>query len=125
MERNEWQMAVRTALAMGRELPAPPPGAPGPFAFADPAHAVAALEAAEFGDIDVTEVARRFRAGADPEDAWEFFRHTGAVVGLTGSLDEPERTAAVEQLRDVLAAHHGDEGVTFGSRAWLITARKR
>lgn len=122
---NEWQRAIRGALAAGREIPAPPPGAPGPFAFGDPAHAVAALEAAGFGDVDVRRVERRFRVGADPEDAWEFIRDTGQVVGLTESLEEPARTEALEQLHEVLRASHGDDGVTLGSLAWLITARKR
>jgi SAM-dependent methyltransferase len=122
---NEWQSTIRGALAAGREIPPPPPGAPGPFAFGDPAHAVAALEAAGFGDIDVRSVERPFRLGADPEDAWEFIRHTGQVVGLTESLDEPARTAALEQLHEVLRASHGDDGVTLGSLAWMITARRR
>jgi SAM-dependent methyltransferase len=122
---NEWQGAIRGALAAGREIPAPPVGAPGPFAFGDPAHAVAALEAGGFGAIDISSVDRPFRVGADPEDAWEFIRHTGQVVGLTESLDEPTRAAALEQLHAVLRANHGADGVTLGSRAWIITARKR
>jgi SAM-dependent methyltransferase len=125
IEENEWQRAIRAALAAGREIPAPPPGVPGPFAFGDPASAVAALEAAGFGDIDVRRVERRFRMGADPEDAWEFIRHTGQVVGLTESLEEPARAAALEQLHEVLRASHGEDGVTLGSVAWMITARKR
>jgi SAM-dependent methyltransferase len=125
LDRNEWQSAIRGALAAGRELPAPPPGAPGPFAFGDPAHAVAALEAAGFGDIDVREVERRFRAGSDPEEAWEFLRETGQVVGLTESLEEPHRSTALERLHRELHDRHGDDGVTFGSLAWMITARKR
>ena len=121
--QNEWQSAIRGALAAGREIPDPPPGVPGPFAFGDPAHAVAALGAAGFGDIDVGKVERRFRVGNDPEDAWEFLRHTGQVVGLTESLDEPTRAAALADLHEVLRASHGDDGVTLGSLAWLITAR--
>jgi SAM-dependent methyltransferase len=33
---NEWLMALREALAVGRQLPMPPPDAPTPFALADP-----------------------------------------------------------------------------------------
>jgi SAM-dependent methyltransferase len=125
MDRNEWQTAVRAALAMGRDLPAPPPGAPGPFAFGDPARAVAALEAAGFEDVDVREVACPFRVGADPAEAWEFLRHTGPVVGLTESLDDETRAAAFDQLHAELRGRHDDDGVTFGSVAWMVTARKR
>ncbi|MEU5884783.1 hypothetical protein [Spirillospora sp. NPDC047279] len=32
---------------------------------------------------------------------------------------------AVARLRGTLAAHRSDEGVRFGSRAWLITAHRR
>src|SRR6266566_1370660 len=34
--RNEWIMVVRESMAAGRDLPMPPPGAPGPAALADP-----------------------------------------------------------------------------------------
>jgi SAM-dependent methyltransferase len=34
LENNEWLVAIRRALAVGRELPAPPVGAPGPFGLA-------------------------------------------------------------------------------------------
>ena len=36
LERNDWIMVFRTALALGRELPTPPPDAPTPFSMADP-----------------------------------------------------------------------------------------
>src|SRR5579884_699004 len=32
---NEWMTTIRQALVMGRELPVPPPGAPGPMGLAD------------------------------------------------------------------------------------------
>ena len=36
LPENEWLMALRGALALGRELPVPPPDAPTPFSLADP-----------------------------------------------------------------------------------------
>ncbi len=33
---NEWLRCVFAALAVGRDLPAPPPGTPGPFGLAEP-----------------------------------------------------------------------------------------
>ncbi len=39
LERNEWVHGLRTALAVGRTLPSPPPTAPGPFGLSDPDHA--------------------------------------------------------------------------------------
>ena len=36
LQENEWLMSLRSALAIGRELPMPPPDAPTPFALANP-----------------------------------------------------------------------------------------
>src|SRR5262245_25378383 len=40
---NEWMRAIGGALAAGRERPAPPPDAPGPFALSDPERVRAVL----------------------------------------------------------------------------------
>ena len=53
-----------------------------------------------------------------------FMRHTGGVIGLTESLDESSRAAALETLHETMAAHETPDGVTFGSSAWVITAMK-
>src|SRR5437763_10585741 len=47
---NEWMTAMRDALAVGRELPVPPPGAPGPFGLADTDFASTVLKSAGFAD---------------------------------------------------------------------------
>jgi hypothetical protein len=39
-------------------------------------------------------------------------------------LDEPSRDAALAALRATIAAHTGDDGVTYESATWIITARK-
>ena len=125
IEDNEWQTAVRRALAAGRDLPAPAAGTPGPFGLADRALTTAILERAGFGEISARAVERRFRAGADVDDAFEFLRETGPVVGLTDSLDEATRAATLDDLRATLAAHSGRDGVTFRSSAWVVTATAR
>jgi SAM-dependent methyltransferase len=38
LRENEWLVAIRTALAAGRDLPEPLPGMPGPFGLADADH---------------------------------------------------------------------------------------
>lgn len=124
LDRNEWQAALRDALDLGRHLPPPPPDAPGPFSFADADRTEALLGAAGFTGIRSRAVERRFRAGTDPDDAFEFLRETGPVVGLTDGLDEAARTAALAELRASLVAHDGPDGVTFGSSAWVVTATR-
>ena len=48
LQENEWLMSLRGALAVGRELPMPPPDAPTPFALADPERVRTILESAGF-----------------------------------------------------------------------------
>jgi SAM-dependent methyltransferase len=121
---NEWLRCVFAALSLGRELPVPPPGRPGPFGLADTEATTAALTAAGFRGIRFTAINRPFWFGADTDDAFAYFSGTGIVRGLTEGLDELERAEALAALRATIADHDGAGGVRFGSGAWLVTARK-
>src|SRR6516162_5411704 len=77
-EHNEWIRELTGALAAGRDLPAPPDGAPGPFAQADPETARAVLAGAGFAHIEFEGLREPMWFGSDPEDANAF------VLGLLG-----------------------------------------
>jgi SAM-dependent methyltransferase len=123
LAENQWLTAIRMALAAGRELPAPPPGAPGPFGLADEGMARAHLAAGGFVDIDITPVDGAVRLGDDPDDAFGFVSQVGLARALVQDLDEATKGVALERLRGVLADHHGPQGVTLGGAAWLLSAR--
>lgn len=122
MAANEWISEIGAALSAGRQIPLPPSGAPGPFAFGDPAVARAVLVAAGFGSIEVNGLTERMWFGTDPDDACAF------ILGVSGwmlqGLDDDSRAAASAALRRTVEAHAGDEGVEFGSAVWLVTARR-
>src|SRR5438270_12438978 len=69
---NEWMTAMRDALAVGRDLPVPPPGAPGPFGLADTDFATTVLKAAGFVDIAFAGSEGPFNVGTDGEGAYRF-----------------------------------------------------
>jgi SAM-dependent methyltransferase len=121
--RNEWAASMRTALAAGRYLPIPPPGAPGPFSWADPETARRILESAGFSDVAVADVPGDFVIGTDPEDAFGFVRGMGITRSLLANLDDATAARALDELRAVFADHHSARGVVFRSAAWLATAR--
>lgn len=125
LAENAWLQAIRGALAMGRELPAPPTGAPGPFGLADPSAVQAVLESAGFDDISCEAVREPLWAGADAEDAFGFLSRTGVAKGLLGGLGPADQERALDALRTTLAAHEGPDGVQLGSAAWLFVARRR
>lgn len=121
---NEWLRKFRGALAAGRDLPVPPPGAPGPFGLADPDGVRRLLDDAGFEEVTLTASDQPMRFGDDAEDAWSFLRDQGVVRGLTQDLDGATKTRALDDLQQVLADHATADGVVFESAAWIITARR-
>ena len=115
---NEWLTQFRSALAVGRDLPSPPPDAPSPFALADPDRVRAVLGAAGFTDISLESLHEPMSFGPDADDAFDF------VSELTGwirdGLDDEDRDAALAALRTTIAEHAGDDGVTYQSATWII-----
>jgi SAM-dependent methyltransferase len=122
LAENEWLCTLRGALAAGRDLPAPPPGAPGPFGLADAGHVTAVLGDAGFHDVVVQPVDAPLRFGADLEDAFAFVSTLGMTRGLLHDLAPDVAGEAVESLRQALAAAATDDGVVLGGAAWLVTA---
>ena len=119
---NEWIRELGGALAAGRDLPAPPPGVPGPFALADPDRARTLLAAAGFCDVAVDALHEPIWFGSDPDDAHCF------VLGLMGwmldGLDSTARKRALDALSATVTAHASSDGITFASGAWLIRAAR-
>ena len=118
---NEWMTAFRAALAVGRDLPTPPPEVPSPFALADPDRVRAILRSAGFVDVTFEGLREPMGFGADPDDAFSF------VSSLTGwmldGLDDAGRDAALAALRTTITEHAGDQGVTYECATWVVSAR--
>jgi SAM-dependent methyltransferase len=120
---NEWIRELSGALAAGRDLPAPQPGAPGPFSLADPGRTSALLASAGFSDITIDPLRGPMWFGSDPHDARRF------VLGLLGwmldGLDDSGRERALDALTATVTVHAGTDGITFASAAWLVLAVRR
>jgi SAM-dependent methyltransferase len=120
---NEWIREISGALAAGRDLPAPPPDAPGPFALSDPDRVRRLLTNAGFSDVDLDATTAGMWFGNDADDAHRF------VLGLMGwmlqGLDTAGRARAIDALHATMAAHATSDGVLFESAAWTIQATRR
>jgi len=121
---NEWITAMRGALAVGRDLPVPPPGVPSPFGLADKAFATGVLTGAGFTDVAFEDSEQPFRVGSDADDAYGFVAGLQPVLMLLADLDEAAKAQGLDNLRAIVAAHETADGVVFGSAAWVVTARK-
>jgi SAM-dependent methyltransferase len=119
---NEWLGEFMTALSAGRDLPAPPPHAPGPFSLADPERVHTILDAAGFAGIALEGFRAKMWFGSDADDALQF------VLGLLGwmldGVDATGRAQAIEALRRTLTEHATDDGVVYDSGAWIVEATR-
>jgi SAM-dependent methyltransferase len=124
LARNEWILALREVLAMGRDLPVPAPGAPGPASLGDTDFTRGVLTRAGFAEVDFRGSERPFNLGPSAREAYEFGVGLAPVQTLLADLDDEARGRALAGLRDTVAAHETADGVVFGSAAWVVTARR-
>lgn len=117
---QEWNTAIRDALAAGRTLPAPSTAAA--FSLADPAIAERLLTSAGFTEIQVTDVHEPVYYGPDVEAAYNAARRLQLAQDLLAGLTPAETDEALDRLRATFAARRTADGVWLDSRAWIISA---
>src|SRR4051812_10728326 len=123
LKNNEWLNELRRALAVGRELPTPPVGTPGPFGLADPDRTRDLLDRTGYSSISIEDVRPPMRLGDDVGSAYAFVSRMGNTRGLLDDLGEDDRVIALDNLRAVLSEHATPQGVVLGTASWLVTAR--
>ncbi len=123
-DRNEWNMAIRRALAGTAGAAGVPAAAPDPFSLADPAAVTEILEAAGFAGVTFTDVRQPMYFGPDVATALDWIRGFACTSEALDRLDPADAARALGRLRVTLAEHNGGKGVRFDSRAWIITAHR-
>jgi SAM-dependent methyltransferase len=124
-EHNDWVTEFSRAFAAGREIPAPPADAPGPFSFADPARGRSVPDAAGFADVTFTGVHEAMWFGRDADAAYAFVRGLGFTEYMLRVLVDVGRAGALAALRASIDAHARPDGVVYPSAMWLVTAHTR
>ena len=124
-DRNDWDVAIRQALA-GPDRPTAVAGeGPDPFSLADPTTVEGILRAAGFADIGLTDVDEPVYYGPDTAAALDWVGGFAGTTEFLKRLDPAAAARALARLRDALAARMSDEGVWFNARAWIVTAHSR
>ena len=118
---NRW--AIEPVI--GGEAATAPSTAPGPFAFADPAHVAAILAQSGWRAEPPQRVDFAYRAGAGPDavaDAVDYFRHIGPAASAIRDATPADRDRAIAHLTQACAARRTGDGVEFPATAWIWTA---
>ena len=126
VDENAWARGLGELLPGGPGAP-PPPGQPGPFAFADEAHVRGILDDAGWHDVSFDAVDFSYIAGEGGdavEDALSYFLVIGPAARAAAGLDAGARAVFVERLREFLAQHLHAGEVALGAGAWLVRARR-
>jgi SAM-dependent methyltransferase len=125
--RNPWMLVPLMAAAQHVGMPErPPPGAPGPFAFADSGHVRGILETAGFADVAFESLERELQVGGGGslEDTVRFALQLGPTGRLLADADEATRTTVAKSVHEALIPYAKDDGVRMDSAAWIATARR-
>ena len=123
-DRNEWISEIRQCLTGGAAAPARPASGPHMFSLADAAVAAGILTSAGFADVHFTDVDEPVCYGPDSATAYDFVLGLRDTQDLLAGMDAVTADAALRRLRASIAEHDTGDGVFFGSRTWIITARR-
>ncbi|WP_026875460.1 class I SAM-dependent methyltransferase [Jiangella gansuensis] len=119
---NEWAGPLIDAI-LGDSAEAPADDSA--FSLADRESTRSLLESAGFGDVGFSDVSRPVWYGADVDAAFDAVLQLRGPQEVLGRFTGAALHRAMGRLRTQLAAHATPEGVLFGSRAWIVVARRR
>lgn len=124
--KNEWvAVALGAAIeALGRAPDLGPPGAPGPFAFADGDRLSQLLTEGGFRNVTLETVTRPVRIGRDLDHAVGFIMSLPQSQQLFASAPRDVIDAVVAKLRAAFAPYLGSHGMVMDATAWLVSAIK-
>ncbi len=118
---NPWLQVALSVLKSHLDVPAPPPGAPGLFAFADPERLRAALKESGFQDV-VAEEVHLLPGGAfdSGHDYFTFLRELSAPLArLYGQLTPDLRPQVEEEIACQAERHRQGGQVCLKGLAWV------
>lgn len=113
--------AARAVASLFPPAPAPPPGAPGQFGFADPEHVRAVLTASGWRDIHIEALDQPCVIPA--ADVMTYVTNLGPVGPAIREADPETRAAAEAMLHTAFEPYVDGAEARFTAACWLVTAR--
>jgi SAM-dependent methyltransferase len=122
-EKNPWASIPIRVLQRHLEIPMPPPGAPGLFAFADAARLRATVEAAGFASVAVEELQLTMSDFDNGADYFDFTMElAGPIAMLFRQLPEDKQPAVRREIEQEAERSAGGRVHLMGV-TWVATGR--
>ena len=122
LDENPWMGIAAAAFTVLPPPPAPAAGTPGPFSFAKRERVEEILTTAGFGNVTFEAVDSPVALGS-VENALEWLSAMGPAAQSLREAKEEDRAAAVQAIREALAAKASDERVVLNGATWVVSAR--
>ncbi len=126
LQDNPWTwLAVQAALQHVPAPPAPRPGEPGPFAFADPVRVEAILGRAGFEDINIHNqpITLHWGEGETLADQVRELVQIGPVGRLLTDQPAEVREQVRESIAEVMTPYYDGEALVLEGATWFVSAR--
>ena len=126
LDENPWMNIPLGVAGQFVELPEPlPPGAPGPFAFADGELARQILESTGYSDVTLEPLYEPLYLSG-PGTAAEAAAHAtqmGPVARMLGESDKATVKRVEAALAETLTPYYDGAGIRMNSACWIVSAR--
>jgi ubiquinone/menaquinone biosynthesis C-methylase UbiE len=100
-ERNPWASLPMRHLLQAAQLPAPTPGAPGLFAYADPARLQNAVAAAGFASVTIEPVEITMTSFDTAAEYWSYtLEMAGPIAALFGALPPSQQHEVAQAIME-------------------------
>ncbi|GBE07150.1 ubiquinone/menaquinone biosynthesis C-methyltransferase UbiE [bacterium BMS3Abin11] len=124
-EKNPFVGVLIKTLSKYMDIPAPPPGTPGIFAFSDSERLQDVLTSAGFRNIVLEEMAIDVIEVDDGRAYWEAISDLAApVMALVRQLEESVRSDYIDEVIKVADAMKQGETLRMRGTTWIVSAVK-
>lgn len=124
-ERNPFAMIAMGVIRRRLNVPPPPPGTPGIFAFADPDRLRAVIEAGGFHDVEVEPLDLVVGEYASGEEYWAFMRDIAAPINaLYEQIPPAERPGVDAEIRAGAERYRAGDKIVVRGTTWIAAGRK-
>ncbi len=124
-ERNPFISVVMKSLEKYMEMPKPPPGTPGIFAFADPDRLRGVMGSTGFGDVQIEELEVDFIEVESGAAYWEAMEDlAGPITMLVNQLDDETRAAFVRDVIETADALKSGDTLCMHGTTWIASGTR-